>query len=231
MRKSGLFRRTRESSLCWTGAARRWIPAFAGLTKVELPSLGTPPLTRHAFFGGIIIGFGLFASACNRAAPEVELPVGTSPGQSAPDLDGTLPAGEPFSLAGLEGPASTVLVFYRSAECGLCRLQLDQMQANISAYERVNARVVGVTLDAPETNAALLGQAELGYPLVSVDTATFERWGVLGPDQETVLPATYVVDAEGVVRFQHIGRDAADRTTDAEMVTVLETLRSSQSAS
>jgi peroxiredoxin len=105
------------------------------------------------------------------------------------------------------------------------------MQANISAYERVNARVVAVTLDSPETNAALLGQAQLAYPLVSVDTATFERWGVLAPDQATVLPATYVVDPAGVVRFQHIGRDAADRTTDAEMVTVLETLRSAQTSS
>ncbi|MEX2583007.1 MAG: peroxiredoxin family protein [Gemmatimonadota bacterium] len=156
------------------------------------------------------------------AAPAI--PLGTAVGQRSPALDGTLPDGAAFSAQNLQG-SPTVIVFYRSVDCGLCRVQLEQMKTNLSAYQRVGADLIAVTLDPPEVSSGWLEQAELGFPVVSVDSSTFETWGAMEPERPVPLPATYVIDEAGVVHFRHIGRNASDRTTDAEVVSVLEQLR------
>lgn len=166
----------------------------------------------------------LALGACGPATePQAEVPIGTEPGLRAPTLAGSLPDGAPFQLAEAERSA-TVVVFYRTAECGLCRLQLDRLQEHLPAYERLDATVVAVTLDTPEQTLAMFGPGTPAFPVVSVDSSTFRDWGVMDPQQSTPLPATYVIDGEGLVRFRHIGRNASDRTSDAEMVAVLETL-------
>jgi peroxiredoxin len=166
-----------------------------------------------------------FAAGCqSEADPGPRLPLGTQVGERAPELQGQLAAGEGFTLADAVGRES-VLVFYRSAQCGLCRVQLEQLQQNLTAYERQGARVVAVTLDDPEVSRTLAEQMNIGFSLVSVDSTTFERWQVLDRQQGMPLPASYVIDRSGVVRFRHIGRNAADRTSDAELLTVLERIR------
>lgn len=160
------------------------------------------------------------------AAAAPEIPVGTEVGQRAPNLSGQSSAGQPFSLDSLDG-GNAVLVFYTSGECGLCRLQLDQLEANLSAYQRIDADVIAVTLDPADRAIALLERTEVPFPIVSVDSATFERWGVMAPERAAVFPGTYVLDDAGVIRFRHIGRNASDRTTDAEIVAVLESIPTS----
>lgn len=165
--------------------------------------------------------------ACDREPDVTDEPfveVGTDPGNRAPPLVGWLPDGEEFRLADRPG-APTVLLFYRGASCGLCRLHLEQAQRNLSAYEHQGATVLGITLDPIETSAALLEEAGLGYQLVSVGREVFDTWGVTVAGTENALPATFLVDASGRIRFRHVGRNAADRPTDAEIITVLQTIR------
>ena len=155
-----------------------------------------------------------------------EIPVGTEVGQRAPTLSGQISSGEAFSTESLAG-GKAVLVFYTSGECGLCRFQLEQLEANISAYQRVDADVIAVTLDPAERAVAMLERPELPFPIVSVDSATFRSWGVIDTESSFVLPGTYVLDDAGVIRYRHIGRNAGDRTTDAEIVAVLESIPAS----
>jgi peroxiredoxin len=165
----------------------------------------------------------LFVGCDSEAAPDPPaVPVGTEVGQRAPQLSGQLPAAEPFTID-VDG-TPTVLVFYRSFGCGLCRVQLEQMQRNIPAYDRAGAELIALTLDAPETSRAWMDQAQVEFPVVSVDSATFRAWGAFDADRPSPLPATYVIDSSGIVRFRYIGRNASDRTSDAEIVAVLEGL-------
>ena len=168
---------------------------------------------------------GLMLAGCGSdpepAAPAV--PTGTEIGLLAPTITGRLPAGEELTVTTSSG-SPVVLVFYRSIVCGLCRLQLEQMQQNLEAYLRSGAEVIAVTLDAPEVSRTWLEQASLGFPVVSVDSATFRNWGAMATDTALPLPATYVIDGSGLVRFRHIGRNASDRTSDAEVVAILESL-------
>jgi peroxiredoxin len=176
--------------------------------------------------------FGWFAlvavlvlgSACD---PPVEagpaLPVGTEDGYRMPPLAGVLPDGESFDVAD-DTRSPTVLVFYRGADCGLCRVRLEQLQEHLPAYRTSGARVVAVTLDPPEVTAALAERMGLDFTIVSVSPDVFERWQVMHPEQEIPLPASFIVDRAGTIRHRHIGRNAADRASDAGLLTILETL-------
>src|SRR5690606_13741441 len=115
----------------------------------------------------------------------------------------------------------TVVTFLRSVDCGLCRHQLRQMSENRTGYTQLGVRLVAVSLDPPEHNRAFEDNGELGFDLLSVEPAVFREWGILDPESGTPLPATFIVDEQGVVRHRHIGRNAGDRMRDAEVLTLL----------
>ena len=168
----------------------------------------------------MLMGFALTACDGESTPSAAELPVGVEIGQRAPDVHGTTPAGEPFTLT--RGSGATVVVFYRGAACGLCRLQLAQMQEHLAAYRTQGARVLALTLDPPDQSRALKDQMGLEFEIISVDPEVFERWRALEPGSTAPLPATYILDSAGVVRYAHIGRNASDRTTDAGLITLIE---------
>lgn len=162
---------------------------------------------------------------CDRAETEVQptIPVGPQEGLRAPPIEGTAATGE--ALAPLQARTSpTVLVFYRSAGCGLCRVHLREIQSNIAGYMEQGASLVGVTLDPPPRSEELVAELGLSFPILSVDSATFSDWEVLNSEQGVTLPATYIVDRNGVIRFRHVGRNAADRASAAGVMTVLQSI-------
>lgn len=165
----------------------------------------------------------LAVAACGSPADEPAnvIQVGVEEGNRPPALEGTTATGEPYTLQPNTG-GPIVLIFYRSARCGLCRVQLQQLQRHLPAYERQNARVAAITLDSPATSQRLAEEMTLDFPLVSVDTTVFTEWGVMHPQLGVPLPATYILDPSGMIHFRHIGRNASDRTSDAGLVAILE---------
>jgi peroxiredoxin len=174
------------------------------------------PMTRALTLLVCIVG------AC-RSPAEIppELEVGTEVGLRAPALVGETFDGGTFAL---ESGAPTVLVFYRSAQCGLCRVQLSEIERHLPAYQGRGVRAVAFTLDPADVSRRLLQDMTMSFPVVSVDTASFALWNAIDPETGAVMPVTYILDADGVVRYQHLGRNASDRALDAELLTVLETL-------
>ena len=47
------------------------------------------------------------------------------------------------------------------------------------------------------------------------------RYSVLHPQEEVARPATFIIDKKGVVRFRHIGKDAADRPKNVRLLNAL----------
>ncbi len=117
----------------------------------------------------------------------------------------------------------TVLLFYRSEACGLCRLRLEQLQANLPAYRTLGARVLAVTLDPPELSTRTAERLAGDLQIVSVDSAVFDAWDVLEAERRAPLPGAYVLNDRGVVIFRHLGGHAGDHITDATLLTILET--------
>lgn len=117
----------------------------------------------------------------------------------------------------------TVVLFYRSESCGLCRLRLEQLQTNLPAYSALGARVVAATLDPPELTSRTAERLDGDLQIVSVDTTTFEQWGMRLDDRRLPLPGAFVLDDRGVVIYRHVGSHAGDRISDATLLTILET--------
>jgi peroxiredoxin len=169
----------------------------------------------------ILASISLLIAACQSPAETpLEIPVGPDVGYRAPPLHGSLSDGGTYTLEA-RSAAATVLVFYRSAHCGLCRVQLHALQEHLGAYDRQGVHVVAITLDTPELSGSLRDAMQLDFAIVSVDTMVFHAWQVMDPQLEVPVPATYIVDRDGVIRYRHVGRNASDRATDAEIFTVL----------
>lgn len=141
----------------------------------------------------------------------------------APSLQGTLTDGKSFSLQELHGKR-VVLIFYRSATCGLCIQQLSTLADDQKAYRRLHTQIVAVTTDPPAVNQRTVRLLDLEFPVVSVDQATLRRWGVWPDGGRNPHPATFIIDEQGNVLFNQIGRSAADRLSDAALIFTLTSL-------
>jgi peroxiredoxin len=178
---------------------------------------------RHGVLLGLLLMTALLV-ACERggSAPPPDVPSGTEVGQAPPPLTGRLPSGEEYTHTHGRGER-TVVLFYRSETCGLCRLRLEQLQENLSAYRSLRAEVVAVTLDPPELSARTAERLGGDLRIVSVDSTVFAGWDVLEAERRAPLPGAYVLDDRGVVIFRHLGGHAGDRISDATLLTILET--------
>lgn len=140
----------------------------------------------------------------------------------APPLHGTLADGKSFDLQELRGDR-VVLVFYRSAYCGLCTQQLRALAADRKVYGDLDAKIVAITPDPPELIRRTAQLLDLDFPIVSVDHATLTRWGIWPDGARRPRPATFIIAGSGEILFRQIGLSAADRVSDA---TIAFTLRS-----
>jgi peroxiredoxin len=182
------------------------------------------------FRPGVVVALAglLFAAGCPRDARVAEevaaLPEGTGIGERAPALSGRTADGGDYQYRP-DGRNATVLVFYRSFDCGLCRQRLRELQAHLTEYEATRARVVAVSPDSAAYVRRAAEELGLTFAVVAADSAALREWDVLGSDQILPLPASYLVDAHGVVVFRHVGSNAADRASDLEILAALHNLR------
>ena len=102
-----------------------------------------------------------------------------------------------FDTAALKGDVTVVNVF--ASWCIPCRAEHPLLMA---LRDVANVRLFGINQnDAPENARAFL--AELGNPYQAVGADRDRRvsidWGVYG------VPETFVVDADGIITFKHVG--------------------------
>ncbi len=117
------------------------------------------------------------------------------PAFDLPALEGVARPG--LMGADLKGKVTVVNVF--ASWCGPCRIEHPQLIA-LAKDERI--RVVGINYkDVPANAVRFLD--ELGNPYTAIGVDTTGRaaidWGVYG------VPETFVVDADGIIRYKHIG--------------------------
>lgn len=92
-------------------------------------------------------------------------------------------------------------------------------------FERRGARVVGISVDPPDHNRAMVEKLRLPFPLLSdAQGALSRRYGVWNGDERVAIPAIVVVDRAGTVRWVYAGHDFADRPGDEEVFGALDGL-------
>ena len=122
-----------------------------------------------------------------------------------------------FDTAALKGDVTVVNVF--ASWCIPCR---DEHPLLVALKDIPGLRLFGINQsDAPENARAFL--AELGNPYDAVGADRDRRvsidWGVYG------VPETFVVDANGIIIFKHVG-PLTRQTIETELLPAIEAARS-----
>ena len=115
-------------------------------------------------------------------------------GDAAPALKGVTLSGKPFDLAALKG--KVVVLNEWATWCGPCREEMPALNAFATQYAARGVVVVGLDENDPDDVAEVQNvMAAFSYPALLAESAATNDF-----HQPRVLPMTYVIDAEGVVR-------------------------------
>jgi thioredoxin-dependent peroxiredoxin len=126
-------------------------------------------------------------------------------GTEAPDFQLDDQDGNPVRLSELRG-APVVLYFYPKADTPGCTTQACGVRDRSGEYERLGARVLGVSPDKPAALRKFAGKYGLAFTLLAdVDHAVGDEYGtwveksMYGRKYWGMARATFVIDADGRV--------------------------------
>jgi peroxiredoxin Q/BCP len=121
-------------------------------------------------------------------------------GDPAPDFSLASHDGGNLSLSTLRG-AKVLLWFFVEANTPACALEGRGFRDHQSYFDENNIRVVGVSFDSPEDNAAFARRYEFGFPLLSdSDHAVALAYGAC-VDSAARYPdrISFLIDERGVI--------------------------------
>ena len=195
--------------------------------------------------------FSLFSEDIERVRREGTIDHALTVGQSAPDF--TLPDafGHEVSLHALLAKGPVVISFYRGEWCPFCNIELHALQEKLPRIEKLGATLVAISPEKPDHGIVLTQKNELTFPVLSdFNNTVARRFGIVfevgrelrtfakqtfhnditlrnGEDShELPVPATYVLDKGGIIRFAHVDADYMTGRADPEtVIAALEGLR------
>lgn len=171
-----------------------------------------------------------------------------SVGAKAPSF--TLPSatGQDVALDELLAEGPVVLTFYRGAWCPYCNIALRSLQQHHDDITARGAHLVAVSPQIPDESLSLTEKHGLAFDVLSdlgSDTAkqfglafdlpddlaaVYDSFGIdlqhsnAGHARTLPLPATYVIDREGTIRWAFVNADYTTRAEPADILTALDTL-------
>lgn len=152
----------------------------------------------------------IWLAACTRS-PDVAV------GRPAPPFSARTIAGDSVALASLAG--RPVLVNVWATWCEPCLKEIPYLEQLYTARHNAGFELVGVSVDAP-------GAEEGIQAFVKEHGMTYTIW--YDPDRHVTaafrsfgVPASYLVDRSGILRWQHIG---IVRATDRAFIAVLDSV-------
>lgn len=136
-------------------------------------------------------------------------------GQAAPDFMLHDSDKNKVTLSELKGK-NVVLLFFPQAFTGVCTKELCSIRDGISAYNDVNAQVLGISVDSVFTLAKFKELEGYNFPLLSDFNKTvselydtiYQDWIL---DMKGVSKrSAFVIDKDGIVRYAEVLESAGD---------------------
>ena len=150
-------------------------------------------------------------------------------GAQAPDF--TLPNQdrEPVTLSEQLEKGPVVLAFFPAAFSSVCTTEMCTFRDSSSALNKVNATVLGVSVDSFFALKAWQEAQSLNFPLLSdFNREVIRKYGVVNPDmiglKDISKRATFVIDRSGTVRHAEVLEDARNEPNYARVTQALEAL-------
>ncbi|MGE3448633.1 MAG: peroxiredoxin-like family protein [Microbacteriaceae bacterium] len=156
--------------------------------------------------------------------------------------------GEKVALDDRLADGPVVLSFYRGAWCPICNTELGGLQQALPQIEALGASLVAVSPQAPDASQAFVQRLGLGFDVLSdLDQRVIRSYRLqfeLDPELRDVygrmnmsleehnadgswnlpVPATFVIDQDGMVRARHVDPNYRERMTVDAILSALEDL-------
>ncbi len=169
-------------------------------------------------------------------------------GAQAPDFELPNVHGEPVRLSDRLARGPVVLSFYRGGWCPFCNLELAALQRHLPGIKALGATLIAVAPQTPDRSLSTAEKHALEFEVLSdvgdrvardyglvfqVAKALrpiYRSWEINLPawngdeSWELPVPATYVLDRDGVVRTARVDTDYTQRMEPAEIIAALRAL-------
>ena len=149
-------------------------------------------------------------------------------GTSAPDFAlPVIPKEDPLLLADYVGEGIVVLMFFPLAFSSTCTEQMCTVAENYSAWEALDAEVIGISIDSPWTNQKFAEECGATFPIASdfnkdVSTAYDALYDDLGGLKGVTRRVVYVVDRAGTIVYAWEGEHAGIMPDFGEIMAAVE---------
>ncbi|MFJ4868645.1 peroxiredoxin-like family protein [Streptomyces sp. NPDC088757] len=188
----------------------------------------------------------------NRAGEELaasgQADTALTTGANAPRFTLASATGRTVSLDDLLAEGPVVLTFYRGAWCPYCNIALRALQQHHADITARGARLVAVSPQIPDESLSLTEKHDLAFDVLSdIGSDTAKQYGLafdlpddlaavydrLGFDLQRVngghprtlpLPATYVIDRDGTIRWAFVNTDYTTRAEPSDILSALDRL-------
>lgn len=119
-------------------------------------------------------------------------------------------ARQPVTLEGLRG-SKVVIAFFPAAFTGVCEKELCTFRDSLADLNSLNAKVLGISVDAPFSNAAFANKNGINFPILSdYARAAVNAYGVAHddfagmPGYTAAKRSVFIVDESGTVTYAWI---------------------------
>jgi peroxiredoxin len=137
-------------------------------------------------------------------------------GQEAPDFTLKDTERQDVSLSSFKGKKNVVLLFVPFAFSGVCTQELCSVRDNLSAYNTLDAEVLGISVDSPFAQKQWKEQEKLNFTLVSdfnreVSKAYSAQYDNMMGFQGVAKRAAFVIDKAGKVQYAEVLESAGNQ--------------------
>jgi peroxiredoxin len=187
--------------------------------------------------------FGIISGDMERVRSSDVLDHALKVGDTAPEFALLDAFGHVVSLKSLLAEGPLVISFYRGEWCPYCNLELRELQASLPKIQALGAKLVAISPEKPDGGMIATEKNRLTFPILSdFKNKLARQFGIVFQVGDGVkdlgkkvfkndlelrngegsyqlpVPATYVIDASGIIRFSHVDADYMTGRVEAETV-------------
>ena len=151
-------------------------------------------------------------------------------GQEAPDFTLYDSGKNKVTLSDLKGH-NVLLLFFPLAFTSTCTAELCSIRDNISFYNKVNANVIGISVDSLHTLAKYKADQNLNFSLLSdfnkeVSSLYGSLYEMFGYNMKGVSKrSAFVIDKDRIVRYAEVLENASEQPNFRNITLTLEGLK------
>ena len=166
-------------------------------------------------------------------------------GDRLPDFELPDATGKTVKISELLTSGPVVISFYRGGWCPYCNLELRALQQALPEFQKYNAQLIAISPETPDNSLSTQEKNELEFAVLSdVDNIVAKKLGLVfelsealrpiyknfGIDvaahngnekYELPMPATYVVDTDGIIRYAFVSEDYIERAEPSDILAAI----------